>query len=253
MVTTALLSSAFFPPVQWYQKLMRYPRIVIDGHEHFIKQTYHSRCVIASTAGAMALTVPVAAPVNSGIAATGKADAAKGKTDVADLMVSEHGRWRHIHWNALCSAYGESPFFEYYADDIQPFFEQKEETLLAYHQRINTLMCRLLDIEPAIEYTDAFVPVVAPGTSDKADAPLFQEADAISKDEAFGLPVARLADGTWAVDYRGIIRPKHPPVDPTFEAKPYYQVYRQKHDFLPNLSILDLLCNEGNEAVLYLQ
>ena len=59
-------------------------------------------------------------------------------------------------------------------------------------------------------------------------------------------------DDVAMVDYRDVIRPKHPLPDPSFVPRPYYQVYKQKFGFLPNLSILDLLFNEGNEAVLYL-
>ena len=54
------------------------------------------------------------------------------------------------------------------------------------------------------------------------------------------------------IDYRSAIRPKNPEADPDFEAKPYYQVYQQKHGFLPNLSILDLLFNMGPESIFYL-
>ena len=57
-------------------------------------------------------------------------------------------------------------------------------------------------------------------------------------------------DGT--DDYREVIRPKHPGADPDFVPRRYYQVYQQKFGFQPNLSILDLLFNEGNESVLYL-
>ena len=53
-------------------------------------------------------------------------------------------------------------------------------------------------------------------------------------------------------DFRDAIRPKRPLEDPEFSPKPYYQVFSQKHGFLPNLSILDLLFNEGNESVLFL-
>lgn len=49
-----------------------------------------------------------------------------------------------------------------------------------------------------------------------------------------------------------VIQPKHPKEDPVFIPKPYYQVYQQKNGFIPNLSILDLLFNMGNEAILYL-
>jgi hypothetical protein len=53
-------------------------------------------------------------------------------------------------------------------------------------------------------------------------------------------------------DFRDVIRPKHPGYDADFNPKRYYQVYQQKFDFQPNMSILDLLFNEGNESVLYL-
>ena len=53
-------------------------------------------------------------------------------------------------------------------------------------------------------------------------------------------------------DFRDAIRPKKPLPDPEFESKRYYQVYGQKYGFQPNMSILDLLFNEGNEAIFFL-
>ena len=53
-------------------------------------------------------------------------------------------------------------------------------------------------------------------------------------------------------DFREAINPKHPAPDADFEPKPYYQVYQQKHGFLPNLSVLDLLMNMGPESIYYL-
>ena len=53
-------------------------------------------------------------------------------------------------------------------------------------------------------------------------------------------------------DFRDAIRPKKPLPDPEFESKRYYQVYEQKYGFQPNMSILDLLFNEGNEAIFFL-
>ena len=52
-------------------------------------------------------------------------------------------------------------------------------------------------------------------------------------------------------DFREVIRPKKPALDAMFSPKSYYQVYEHKHGFLPNMSVLDLLFNEGNEAILY--
>ncbi|MCI2169937.1 MAG: WbqC family protein, partial [Prevotella sp.] len=58
MSNIALLSSAYFGPVQWYQKLNRYEECRVEGFDHFIKQTYRNRCVIATTNGLQTLTVP---------------------------------------------------------------------------------------------------------------------------------------------------------------------------------------------------
>lgn len=207
---TAILSSAYFAPVQWYQKLNRYENIVIEQHDNFIKQTYRNRCVIATTQGLQALTIPVERP----------SDARLDKTQLKDICISDHGNWRHLHWKALLSAYGESPFFEYYADDIHPFFEKKYKFLLDFNMEINAKMMELLDIE-------------------KSSLSLSNEYSSYEGD----------CD---TVDFREVIRPKHPGEDKEWQPKKYYQVYQQKFGFQPNLSILDLLFNEGNEAVYYL-
>ena len=210
-MSTALLSTTYFGPIQWYQKLNRYDTCLIEQHDHFLKQTYRNRCIIATTQGLQALTVPVESPQGLRI----------DKTEMKDVRISDHGAWRHLHWQALQSAYGESPFFEFYADDLHPFFEKRWNFLLDFNMAITETMCELLDIQPKIELTTAF----------------------IAKPE-------EVNDTT--EDFRSIIRPKHPLPDSTFAPAPYYQVYKEKYGFQPNLSILDLLFNEGNEAVLFL-
>ena len=108
-----LLSTTYFGPVQWYQKLYRHGEAMIEVCESFQKQTYRNRCLIATAQGVQALTVPV--------------EGSKANRLVADLRISDHGNWRHLHWNAIRSAYGDSPFFEFYADDLARFFEKKWE------------------------------------------------------------------------------------------------------------------------------
>ena len=210
----AILATTYFGPVQWYQKLNRFDGVLMEQHEHFLKQTYRNRCVIATTQGVQALTVPVEAPVGEGLALS--------KTEIKDVRISNHGKWRTEHWNALQSAYGESPFFEFYEDDIRPFFENRWEFLLDFNMAITEKMCELLDIHPHIELTSSY---------------------------QNSLPIG---EGWGETDFRTIIHPKHPQEDSDFSPKPYYQVYKERFGFLPNLSILDLLFNMGNEAVLYL-
>lgn len=210
----AILATTYFGPVQWYQKLNRFDGVLVEQHEHFLKQTYRNRCVIATTQGVQALTVPVEAPVGEGVALS--------KTEIKDVRISNHGKWRTEHWNALQSAYGESPFFEFYEDDIRPFFENRWEFLLDFNMAITEKMCELLDIHPHIELTS-----------------FYQNS----------LPIG---EGWERADFRTVIHPKHPQEDSDFSPKPYYQVYKERFGFLPNLSILDLLFNMGNEAVFYL-
>ena len=202
MMKTALLSTAYFGPVQWFQKVNRYDLAIVDERESFLKQTYRNRCIIAAANGPQALTVPVER------GATG---------DISSMRISDHGNWRHIHWNALCSAYGESPFFDYYEDDVRPFFEERWEYLCDYNMAIARKMCELLQIKEPLSMADV-------GTVDPSDVD----------------------------DFRSLIRPKHVQPDAEFVDRPYWQVFAQKNGFLPNLSVLDLLFNMGNEAVLYL-
>lgn len=131
----ALLSSTYFGPIQWYQKLNRYDECLIERHESFIKQTYRNRMIIPTTNGPLSLTIPT----NHDISLSMK-----------DIRISDHANWRHVHWNALLSAYGESPFFEYYQDDIRPFYEKKYEFLFDFNMETTEKMIELLDIRPRI-------------------------------------------------------------------------------------------------------
>ena len=243
----ALLSTTYFGPVQWYQKLNRH-HCIIEQHDNFVKQTYRNRCVIASANGPQTLTVPIE-----------RYDGMK--CAMRDIRISDHGNWRHLHWQALVSAYGETPFFEYYADDIRPFFEERRwKYLLDFNLDITHTLCSLLDVRPDLtlsdHYIDADETISGGGCLDGAAvgfggaAESFEEAVKGLNGAAEGLGSSSAC--SLFVDYRDAIRPKHPLPDAEFEARPYYQVRAQRHGFLPNLSVLDLLFNEGPEGIFYL-
>ena len=270
----ALLSTTYFGPVQWYQKLNRH-RCIIEQHDNFVKQTYRNRCVIASANGPQTLTVPIE-----------RYDGMK--CAMRDIRISDHGNWRHLHWQALVSAYGETPFFEYYADDIRPFFEEHRwKYLLDFNLDITHTLCSLLDVRPDLtlsdHYIDADETICGGGGLDGAVAGLSEAFESFGgavkglNGAAESFVGAKGLDGTAEsfggadkglngaaeslgsssacslfVDYRDAIRPKHPLPDAEFEARPYYQVRAQRHGFLPNLSVLDLLFNEGPEGIFWL-
>jgi hypothetical protein len=206
-MASVFLSSFYLAPIQYYSKLFRSERAYIEIYDTYQKQSYRNRCLIAGANGILPLSIPVEKPE-------------AGKDKMKDVRISDHGNWRHLHWNALVSAYNSSPFFEYYGDDFRRFYEKKYAFLLDFNEELRVLICRLLDIRPRVGYTDRFIETLPNGM----------------------------------MDFRESIHPKpsRQKSDPDFEALPYYQVFAEKHGFLENLSIVDLLFNMGNESRLYL-
>lgn len=143
---------------------------------------------------------------------------AKERTKVKDVLISEHDNWQHTHWNAIVSAYNSTPFFEYYADDYEKFYLNKYDSLLHFNDELLHLTLSHLNVEiPKIEYSQSYIEI---GGS----------------------------------DYRELIHPKRRwEEDSHFHPEIYYQVFQDKHGFLPNMSILDLLFNMGNESIFVLQ
>ncbi len=207
MTKIPLLSSAYLAPVRYYTQLYMAPKAMLETHDNYVKQTYRNRCVIAGPNGMQALTVPIEKPTF-------------GKSAMRDIRISDHGNWRHLHWNALQSSYERSPFFEYYADDFRPFYEKRIDFLLDFNEGLQHTVLDLLDLHPVLQTTDSY-----------CDSP--------SED---------------MIDLREVISPKSPwQDDPLYRPQPYYQVFAHKHGFLPDLSIVDLLFNMGPEARLVLK
>lgn len=202
-----LLSSAYLAPIQYYAWMLAADEVLLEQHDHYIKQTYRNRCTIAAADGPLSLTIPIIKPENE-------------KCPMKDIRISDHGNWRHLHWNALKSAYRMSPFWEYYEDDFRPFYEQKWEFLMDYNQALQEKVCELIDFTPNITRTEAFISLSEAGIQ----------------------------------DLRDVIHPKRErTTDGKFQVIPYYQVFKERQGFLPNMSIMDLLMNMGPESILILK
>lgn len=204
---SVILTSAYLAPVQYYTKLYAAPEVLLEQNEHYVKQTYRNRCVIAGPNGPQSLTFPIE-----------HTEMLKPLT--RDICLSDHGNWRHLHWNALSSAYDKSPYFEYYADDFRPFYEQRYKYLVDFNEGLREKVCELLGLYPKVSVAETYV------TDPTED---------------------------WD-DYREQIRPKLDYAqDKAFSPQTYYQVFAARTGFLPNLSILDLLFNMGPESRLVLR
>lgn len=199
------LTTAYLAPIQYYCKLYHATQIWMEKYDNYLKQSYRNRCIIAAANGPLGLSIPVVKPNTL-------------KCFSKDIRISDHGNWRHLHWNAIVSAYNSSPFFEYYADEFAPFYIRKYTFLFDFNEELRRLICSLLDIQPQIKYTEEYVTLPYP-------------------------------EG----DFREIIHPKRVGEDFTFQPVSYYQVFKDKYGFLPNLSIIDLLFNMGPEGILVLR
>ena len=201
---SVLIHPLYLAPVPLYVHLYAADRLVIDDVSPFVKQTYRSRAAIASESGAQQLTIPV---VHDG-----------GWVAMRDVRISEHGNWRHQHWNAIVSAYRKSPFFEYYADDFAHFYEEKDGFLMDFNLRLHGVVSELLGLERGVEFLSA-----------------------------------RDVDAAAVSDLRNIAEPKVLASMQGVSELPYYQVFAQRNGFIPSLSIVDLLFNTGPEGLLLLR
>jgi hypothetical protein len=195
---SALFSTAYLAPVEYFQYLKTAGKVCIEQHEYYQKQTYRSRCRIATTNGIMDLSIPVEK---------------RNHTLIRDIRISEHSDWQTQHWRSIEAAYNSSPFFEYYADDFRPFFEKKWLFLWDFNMELLHKTLELLDIETEILLTETYEPQT----------------------------------GEETLDLREIIHPKK---EASIPLKSYYQVFATKFGFIPNMSIIDLLFNMGNESQL---
>ena len=122
--------------------------------------------------------------------------------------------WQKQHWKSIQSAYRSSPYFEFYEDDLAILYKTKFSSLYAFNKAYFELLLKLLGWEPTLQYTESYE----------------------------NIPAAR--------DIRAQIEQKNSKTDLALK---YTQVFEDKNGFIPNLSIIDLLFNEGPNALTLLK
>ena len=142
---------------------------------------------------------------------------------IREIKVDYSTPWLLRTERAIASAYESSAYFDYYKDELFGILESRPGTLFELDLEIIRFFLRKTGVAANIHLTDEYVPV---GETS---------------------PYGR--------DFRGLLHPKRPDTvlkDLGLE-KPYFQVFARKYGFIPNLSIMDLLFNEGPESILYLK
>jgi hypothetical protein len=197
-----LLSTAYLAPVQYYAKLMQFGKETLEVHENYSKQTYRNRCNIYGPNGIQTLSIPVSKSANN-------------KMNVKEVEIDYSTKWQKIHFRAIESAYRNSPFYDYFIDDLASFYQNKFRFLFDFNIEIQKTITKILGLKVEISFTEKY-----------------NNQSTISQ-----------------LDYRDKIHPKKCNEDPCFVIFSYTQVFITKFGFIPNLSIIDLLFNEGMETV----
>lgn len=240
----ALLSTAYLPPVSYFSVMAQYGVVRIESCENFQKQSYRTRARIASSSGVEILSVPI-------LKGSGH------KRLISEIEIDYKRDWVQLHERALMSYYGSAPFFIYYRDDIFSVLESRPRFLLDLNTRLTRVLAELLGIRCAIGYTDSYllpsesregvpldVPLEGvPLESVPLEGALLKDAPCVSA------ACASAACASAAADFRNSIHPKRPAPAGLLSDDSYYQVFSGRTGFIPDLSAVDLLFNEGPNSI----
>lgn len=132
-----------------------------------------------------------------------------------DIKIANDNKWQALHWKSLLSAYRTSPFFEFYEDDLAPLFHSKQDNLMEFNFKCLDTMFECLQMDKTFSKTTAY---------------------------------KKQPENTQ--DFRFLTNARK---EQSYNFTEYTQVFSAKHGFISNLSILDLLFNEGPNALTYLE
>lgn len=255
-----ILSTAYFPPVEYFSILAKYSVVYVDSEENYQKQSYRNRCRILTSNGVEDLRFPIVHD---------------GARKITDIKVDYKTPWVRQTEYAIETAYYSSPFFEYYRDQLFAILDSRPGRLWDLNSALTDFFIRKIGLSVDLLPSSSISTLVtAPALSSAGQtAP---GARAGSAGESFDIlqPRGIVRGGTVAAgdggversetavgavcsgaelergqDMREQIHPKRPAV---MANAPYWQVFGEKFGFVPNLSIMDLLFNEGPESICYL-
>ena len=212
----SVLTTAYFPPVEYFFAIARSGRVLIEQHENYQKQSWRNRCRIFATAGPEDLSIPV---VKEG----------RLSRPIRDIRIDYGEPWLQHHIRAFEAAYHSSAFYDYYADDLIPILERKPVFLFDLNLALLDKLLDLLDLHVPVSLTETYLPAPLRG-----DISLFDFRDRIQPKYK---GISLLAEYGCEQAYYQVFVNQAPVI-----------LSEAKNLFIPNLSILDLLSAEGPDA-----
>lgn len=196
-----LVECQVFPCIDYVKKLIEYKNIKIESYESYQKMSFRNRYIISGANGLLNLTVPVMG-------------GREQKSLIKEVRIDNSTNWKTRHWRSLLSAYNKAPYFEFYAEDIKNLIFSREELLFSFNIKILDWLCKALEINAVIGFTEAYI-----------------------------------AQYSTETDYRNYFLPKSFQKDAGNWVPHYSQVFEERIGFQPNLSIIDLILCEGPNAI----
>ena len=149
---TALIETHYLPSIAYFAALHSAREIILERHEHYVKQSYRNRCHIISTQGKENLIVPLTCK--------------HGKVYITDVRIDHSQKWLNIHWRTILSAYRKAAFFEHYGEDLEKVLFKR--TLFLYDQNVELLsMClKWLRWDVTVRESSTYEKVPEPGVFD---------------------------------------------------------------------------------------
>ena len=203
-----LLVTSYWPNLHYFFYVLNASIINIEQFDNYSKQSYRNRTQILSANGILNLSIPIK----------------KNKSEkvVNAIEISYKEDWQKNHWRAITSAYKNSPYFDFFEEDLKVFYSNKYNLLIDYNTDQLKFIIKVLKQKKNIQLTKQYE----------------------SNPES-------------VIDLRTIIHPKHSYSSDKLVAnkldQSYYQTFENKISFTPNLSILDLLFNKGLQTIDYLK
>lgn len=138
------LATAYFSPILHYALMVQSEAYSIEAEEHFVKQSFRSRCEIYGANGKLNLVVPLKKWRNH--------------SNTKEIEVSYEENWQKLHWRSIVSSYRASPYFEFYEEEIEPLVFLKESKLIERNQRIEEELKSILKISTPSSITTEYLP-----------------------------------------------------------------------------------------------
>ena len=169
---SVVLPVAYFAPISYYAVLFHAPEVVIEAHEHYVKQSLRNRCIIGTNQGPQALSYSVQ----------------KGnrlKMPIREVMLSDHGNWMHQHLYSLATYYGNSPFYEFYIDELREvMLKGHDGSLFGFNEALRQKVCELIGFEPRVRYSEEWMGPL-PALPQLAEMPPYYQVARVGTDMPF--------------------------------------------------------------------